>query len=522
MGSVAPKKGLFFRFLDRVEYVGNKMPPPVILFLYLAFFVIVLSFAGSILGWTASGEVIKSGTGTLEMQTITVRNLLSTEGFVYILTSMMRNFMNFAPLGVVLLVTFGIGLAEDSGYISTMVKVAVQRTSSRWVTPVVVFLGVMSNVASVVGYVILIPLGAIIFLSFKKHPLAGMAAAFAGCSGGFSANLLIGPIDPLLSGITTEAVKILQPGYAVDPTANWFFMMVSTLLVTAAGTWVTERIVIPRLGQYDESQMDQAHDDAALRQVSEKERLALRMANYTFLALIALLVLACLPETSPLRNAKNGSLISGSPLMQSVIPIVMLMFFIPSYVFGKVSGSIKDTRDLARSMNKSMSTMGAYVALAFAASQFIAYFDYTNIGLIISLKGATLLQAINLYPPLLAVLFVLICAFLNLFMGSASAKWVILAPVFVPMFMKLGLSPELTQAAFRIGDSSTNIITPLMDYFPLILAFAQKYDKNVGMGTMISTMIPYSVYFLLGWSILLGGWMIAELPLGPGVGVYMP
>ncbi len=520
--SMRPEKGIFLRMLDKVEYVGNKMPPPVILFFYLAVFVLLLSFIGSLLGFSATGEIINNASGKVETQTITVKNLLSGAGLIYILTSMMSNFMNFAPLGVVLVVTFGIGLAEDSGYIGTLVKRTVSKTAPAWISMVVVFLGVMSNVASVVGYVILIPLGGMIFLSFKKHPLAGMAAAFAGCSGGFSANLLIGPIDPLLSGITTEAAHILNPAYNVDPTGNWFFMAASTIVVTLAGAWVTERIVIPRLGEYDSSKIELSADDKNLQTVTSEEKRALFWANLVFLALVVLLAASCIPDGSILRNPKTGSLVAGSPLMRSVIPIVMLMFFVPSLVFGRLAGTIKGSRDVAKSMNKSMSSMGTYVALAFMAAQFIAYFDQSNIGLIISLKGATVLHAINLYPPLLAVIFACLCAFLNLFMGSASAKWVILAPVFVPMLMKIGLTPELTQAAFRVGDSSTNIITPLMDYFPLILAFAQKYDRDIGIGTMISTMLPYSIAFLIFWAVLLSAWMVIGLPLGPGVGVYMP
>jgi aminobenzoyl-glutamate transport protein len=507
-------------FLDKVEIIGNKMPHPITLFFYLALFVILLSAVGSFLGWSASGEIINRSTGDVEFQTIFVKNLFNPEGIIYMLTSMVSNFMNFAPLGIVLVVTFGIGLAEDSGYITALIKRVVSKTSPFWITPVVVFLGIMSNVASVVGYVILIPLGGLIFMSYKKHPLAGMAAAFAGCSGGFSANLLIGPIDPLLAGISTEGAKILDPNYIVDPTGNWYFMIASTLAITLIGTYVTEKIIIPRLGDYDNSRSDINADEDISASLSNQERKALLFANLSFATLICLLIFTAIPETSILRNPSNGSLVSGSPLMKSVIPIVMLLFFIPSFVYGKISGSFKNEKDIAKNMSKSMSTMGTYIALAFVASQFIAYFDETRIGLVIALNGAKILQSSNIYAPLLMIAFVLICSLLNLFMGSASAKWVILAPVFIPMFMKIGITPEMTQAAFRVGDSSTNIITPLMDYFPLILAFAKKYDSDTGMGTLISTMVPYSIGFLVFWIITMLIWMLANLPLGPGANIF--
>lgn len=521
MEKIKTKKNFINKSLDRVEIVGNRLPHPITLFFYLALIVLVLSFIGSAMGWSASGEILNRATNEVEMQTITVNNLLTKDGMVYILTSMLSNFTGFAPLGVVLVVTFGIGMAEGSGFISAIVKRTVVVTPKSLIVPVVVFLGVMSNIASVVGYVVLVPLGAIIFMSYDKHPLAGMAAAFAGASGGFSANLLICAIDPLLSGISTEGARILDPSYVVDPTGNWFFMMVSTILITFIGTIITERIVEPRLGVYDKSKANVIQSEIELGEISVKERKALRVASIVFFVMIIGLFLLCIPNTSFLRNAKTGSLVSGSPLMTGIIPIITIIFFIPSIVYGKITGVYKTEKDIAAQMSKSMSTMGSYIALAFVASQFISYFEKTNIGIIIALKGAKFLGTIGIWPPLLMFIFVILSGLLNLFMGSASAKWVIMAPVFIPMFMGLNISPEMTQAAFRIGDSSTNIITPLMDYFPLILAFAKKYDEDTGIGTMISTMLPYSMGFLFSWAILMIIWMVLNLPLGPGAGVYM-
>lgn len=521
MEKIKTKKNFINKSLDRVEMVGNRLPHPTTLFFYLTLIVLVLSFIGSAMGWSASGEILNRATNEVEMQTIMVNNLLTKDGLVYILTSMLSNFTGFAPLGVVLVVTFGIGMAEGSGFIGAIVKRTVVVTPKSLIVPVVVFIGIMSNIASVVGYVVLVPLGAIIFMSYNKHPLAGMAAAFAGASGGFSANLLIGAIDPLLSGISTEGARILDPSYVVDPTGNWFFMMASTILITFIGTIITEKIIEPRLGEYDKSKANVVQSEIELGEMNEKERKALRVASTVIFVMIVGLVLLCIPKTSFLRNAQTGSLVSGSPLMTGIIPIITIMFFIPSIVYGKITGVYKSEKDIAAQMSESMSTMGSYIALAFVAAQFIAYFEKTNIGIIIALKGAKFLGAIGIWPPLLMLIFAILSGLLNLFMGSASAKWVIMAPVFIPMFMGLNISPEMTQAAFRIGDSSTNIITPLMDYFPLILAFAKKYDDDTGIGTMISTMLPYSIGFLFFWAILMVIWMVLNLPLGPGVGVYM-
>lgn len=515
------KKSMLTRSLDRVEIIGNKLPHPVTLFFYLSIFVLLLSGLGAAMGWSATGEILNSSTGEVTMQTITVNSLLNTAGLSYILTNMLSNFTGFAPLGVVLVVTVGIGMAEGSGFISALVKKTVAVTPAHYIVPVVVFLGIMSNVASVVGYVVLVPLGAIIFRSYGKHPLAGMAAAFAGASGGFSANLLIGAIDPLLSGISTEAAQIIDPSYVVDPTGNWFFMMGTTIVITAVGTLVTTKIVEPRLGVYDNSKMDDTVLNDDLTTITDQETKAVKVAGAVMIAMLVLLFIVCVPEDSFMRNASTGSLVSGSTLMNGIIPIIATIFFVPSYIFGKMTGVFKSEKDVAEQLTKSMSGMGGYIALAFVASQFIAYFSATNIGTIVALHGAQFLNDIGAWPPVLMVLFVILSGFLNLFMGSASAKWVIMAPVFIPMFMGIGISPELTQAAYRIGDSSTNIITPLMEYFPLILSFAKKYDKDSGIGTMISTMLPYSIGFMISWAIVLVIWMVLNLPLGPGVGIYM-
>ena len=407
-----------------------------------------------------------------------------------------------APLGTVLVAIIGIGVCERSGLMAMLLKKVALGTPKKLITVMVVFLGIMSNVASDAGYVVLPPLAALIFLSFGRHPLAGLAAAFAGVSGGFSANLLIGTIDPLLGGISTEAAKILDPAYEVLPTANYFFMFVSTFVISIVGTFVTERIVEPRLGKYT--------GDAEMKfeAVSPEEKKALRAAGIATIVLIAALI--------PLWNVLGKNFLG-----KGLVPIIVLFFAIPGLAYGKSIGTIKNDADVMKMLNKSFEAMAGYIVLVFFAAQFIAYFNYSNLGTILAVKGANFLEATGITGIPLILGFILVVGFLNLFMGSASAKWAILAPVFVPMLMRVGYTPEFTQLAYRIGDSATNIISPLMSYFAMIIVFMQKYDKKASLGTLVSTMLPFSMAFMVIWSILLIIWMLLGLPIGPGIGMMI-
>lgn len=516
---VKNKNSFFNKFLNVVEVAGNKLPHPITLFAILCLAIVVLSAIFSVFGVSATGEIMDTKTMELQEQTITIVSLLSGEGISYMIKNAISNFTGFAPLGVVLVTMLGVGCAEGSGYIAASMKKLVSNTPAKLITPVVVFLGVISNVASDVGYVVLVPIGAIVFMAYNRHPLAGLAAAFAGVSGGFSANLLIGTVDSLLAGISTEASKILDATYEVGVTANWFFMFVSTFFIVLVGTFITDKIVEPRLGAFDTT--DETIDKAT--KLTPKENKALLLANLTLITYIVLIVAWAIPQNSILRNPDTGSLISKSLLIDGVIIFITIGFFIPSVVYGLVSGKYKGEKDVCDELGKNMASMGSYIALTFVAAQFVNYFNYTKIGTVLALKGADFLGNIGLTGIPLMIFFVMLTAFINLFMGSASAKWTILAPVFIPMFMKLGYSPELTQVAYRIGDSTTNIISPLMSYFAMIVVFAKKYDKKSGIGTLISTMLPYSLLFLIGWTILLIIWMLLDLPLGPGVSMlYQP
>lgn len=505
------------RMLNGVEWLGNRLPHPITIFFILSVAIVLISELCELAGVSATGEMIDTATMTVTQQTITAVSLLNTEGIIYMLTHLVSNFTSFAPLGVVLVTMLGVGFAEGSGYLTALMKKGVSVTPAAIVTPMLVFLGVMSNVASDIGYVVLIPLGAVVFLSYGRHPLAGLAAVFAGVSGGYSANLIIGTLEPMLAGISTEAASMIDTGYVVEPTANWYFMIVSTFVIVVIGTLVTDRLIEPRL-QKSEVVREDVKEAASL---SEKERKALLCANIVLVGLVAGFVLMAIPEHSWLRNPETGSLVNGSPLMDGIIGLITLVFFLPSLVYGRISGSIPNEKAVCELLGKSMSSMGSYIALSFVAAQFINYFNYTKLGTILALKGAELLGQSQMNGIVLMMLFILFSAMLNLVMGSASAKWTILAPVFVPMFMLLGYSPELTQVAYRIGDSCTNLITPLMSYFAMIVAVAQKYKKDSGVGTLIAMMLPYSICFLIGWSLLLGIWMIFGLPLGPGVQMYL-
>ncbi len=497
-GEIEMKKDKKFvdRFLSIVERGGNALPAPGTLFLILAVLMIIISGIGGYFGWSTDFIGINRKTMKTEEMVISVKSLMTKEGVNYIFNSMVTNFTNFAPLGTVLVALIGIGIAERSGLIEAILKKVALSTPKRLVTIVVIFLGIMSNIASDAGYVILPPLAALIFMSFGRHPIAGLAAAFAGVSGGFSANLLLGTIDPLLSGISTEAARILMPKYEVLPTANWFFMIASTFVITALGAFVNDKIVEPRLGEY------KGEETIEFQDVTQDEKKALRVSGIA--AILMLLIMF------PLRAVLGASFLG-----HALVPVIVLFFAIPGLAYGKSIGTIKNDADVMDMLTKSMQSMGSYIVLVFFAAQFIAYFGYTNIGTLLAVKGASFLENAGISGIPLIMGFILIVGFLNLFMGSASAKWAILAPVFVPMLMRIGYSPEFTQLAYRIGDSATNIISPLMSYFAMIIVFMQKYDKKASIGTLISVMLPYSMVFLVGWSLFLAIWMLIGLPIGP-------
>lgn len=502
--STSARPTLINRFLGHVERAGNALPHPATLFVALAGLVVLVSWLCHSLGVTvtnpANGKVVAAV------------NLLSVEGMQRMILEATRNFLAYPPLGVSLACLLGIGIAEYSGLMGAMLRLVVLKSPAKWVTPMVVFAGVMSNAGSEVGYVLLIPLAAALYHALGRHPFLGLAAAFAGVSGGYSANLLVGSVDVLLAGLSEAAARIVDPAYTVNAMANYYFMAVSTFIVTAVGTWVTERIVAPRLGAYTG-----AAPREELKPIVAAERRGLWAAAGATVLLTAVVLWGVLPEKGFLVNPKNPDF-AASAFMVGLVTFIFLYGLLPGIAYGVAAGTIKSDHDVMAGMNGTMKSMASFIVLSFFAAQFIAYFTWTNLGIITAVSGAELISHLGLQdlPILLMIALVLFAATVNLLISSASAKWALLAPVFVPMFMLLGYTPALVQGAFRVGDSVTNIITPLMSYFPLILTFAHKYDPRAGIGTLIATMLPYSVAFTIAWTLLLVGWIALGLPMGPG------
>lgn len=495
------------KFLNIVEKGGNALPHPATLFAIFAILVVFLS------GFLSLFEIQAIHPRSKEI--IEPVNLVSKDGLGRILKEMVTNFTSFAPLGTVLVAMLGIGIAESSGFIATVLRLVVTAAPKKMLTFIIVFAAILSNTASEVGYVLLVPLAAIIFLAVGRHPIAGMAAAFAGVSGGYSANLLLGTIDPLLAGLSEEAAQIIDPNYLVNPAANFYFMFVSTFFISLVGTWVTEKIVIPRLGLYDG---DEKGED--LRDLTKLEKRGLRFSVLAGSILFILILAGIIPENGYLRG-EDGNFLR-SPFLQGVVAIIFIGAAVLGIAYGIGAKTYKSDADVMQGMGKAMETLGIYIVLTFFAAQFVAYFKWTNIGLIFAIKSAAFIQTLNLGSIPLMIAFILLVGLLNLFMGSASAKWAILAPAFIPMFMLLGYSPELVQNTYRIGDSVTNIISPMMSYFALIVAFFQRYDKKSGIGTIIATMLPYTFFFFIVWTIILIIWLVMGWPVGPDSGLFYP
>ena len=540
-GETPPKKTLFTRFLDFVEWLGNLLPHPVTLFAIFALGVVLISGLAEWLEWSAADPRPEGAKGRAPDGIIRPVSLLNAEGLRMMVTGLVSNFTGFAPLGVVLVALLGVGVAEHSGLISAVIRGIVLKAASfqpksggrfqnvisaavnpkNLVTVAICFAAVVSNTASEMGYVVLVPLSAVIFHSMGRHPLAGLACAFACVSGGYSANVLLGTIDPLLAGLTQEAAQIIDPDYIVVATANYYFMFVSTFLITATGAFVTLKIVEPKLGKYDESMaMEDLSNEVSMDPLSPKEIRALKFTGIAVLLMFAVLALTIVPQDGILRNPETGDW-KNSPFLRGIVTFIFICFLIPGFVYGRLTGTMKNDRDIIKGMAGAMSTLGLYIVIVFFAAQFVAYFGWSNLGQIFAVKGAEFLQSFGATGPVIFIGFILVSGSINLMLGSASAQWAVTAPIFVPMLMLIGYTPEIIQAAYRIGDSVTNIITPMMSYFGLILAFANKYDKDLGIGTIISMMLPYSIFFMIGWIALFYITIFGlGMPVGPGEEIY--
>ncbi|ADN74253.1 AbgT putative transporter [Ferrimonas balearica DSM 9799] len=500
------ENGRLARILDGIEKVGNKLPDPAILFLCLMLVVWGVSALLSNMSFTE----IDPRTG----EAVVIKNLLTAESLTSFLTGMVKTFTAFAPLGVVLVAMLGVGVAEHSGFINTALKKMLRITPVKLITPAVVAVGIISHTATDAGYVVVIPLAGVIFYAVGRHPIAGIMAAFAGVSGGFCANFIPSAIDPLLQSFTQAAAQTLDADIQLNPLNNWFFAASSTLPIIGIIWYLTDKVMEPRLMR--STPLDEGIDAPALDEIGERENKAFRWASLAMLGSMVLVAVLAMPESSTLRDASGSLTNFSAPLMQAIVPLIFIFFVIPGVVFGYANGVFQSSADIIKSMNKAMEGMGAYIVMAFFCSLFIAAFSQSDLGVLLAVKGANFLQSLGMPAGVTIVGMVFLVGFVNLFMGSASAKWALIGPVLVPMLMQLNISPDLSQAAYRIGDSSTNIITPLMPYFPLVVVYCQKYVKNTGIGTLIAAMLPYSMALLAAWTAwLLIYWGIG-LPLGLG------
>lgn len=506
--------------LARIERFGDRLPDPVLIFVWLMLAVVGLSVIGDLLGWQAVNPV--------NGERLPVGSLLASATIERLLVEMPRTLTAFAPLGYVLLVMLGAGLAERTGLFGAAMRAAVRATPLRLLTPMVLFIGIMGNQAADAAYVVFVPLAAALFAAAGRHPLLGATVAFAGVAGGFSANLLPGQLDALLLGITEPAAQLLAPGWKMNVAGNWYFIVGMTVVFVPVGWYVAERFVAPRLGAWEPS--PDAPVGVGGGELTAEERRGLRAAGWSALALVLLVVGLTLPvlwsgaeggaplfdEVAAAAGQKERML---QPLLHAMVSIFFLLFLVTGIAYGRAAGVTRDHRDEIRLISEGMATMSYYIVLAFVAAHFIALFNWSNLGPVIAINGAAGLAALQLPAPALMVAIVLLAATINLAIGSASAKWAMLAPVLVPMLMLLGISPEMTTAAFRMGDSVTNPITPLMVYFPLVLTFCQRWSPNFGMGGLMAAMMPFSIAFLLAGLLMTMAWVGFGIPLGPGAPV---
>jgi len=496
------------KILDLIEGIGNKLPDPALLFVFGIGVIWVFSLALSYVSFDA----VHPSTGS----SIVVLNLLTPNELVTTLSTMVETFTGFAPLGVVLVAMLGVGVADSSGLIHTGLKWALSFTPKSLLTPMIIIVGILSHSAVDAGYVLVIPIGGIIFHAAGRHPLAGIAAAFAGVSGGFSANFVPSALDPLLQGFTQSAAQVYDATYEVNPLCNYFFTSVSSLLIAGMGWLITDKYIEPRLSAYEVDGEPEGDND--LMEITPKERKAFWIANSAVMIGLVLLIWSLFTAVgepgSPWTTASGELNNFHAPIMESIVPLIFLFFLVPGAIFGFLSGKFKSSKDIIDSMSHSMKGMAYYMVMAFFCALFISAFSRSNLGVLMAVSGADFLRSLGLPGEVTVLGIIFLSAAVNLLVGSASAKWGLIGPVLIPMMMAVGISPELTQAAYRVGDSSSNIITPLMPFFPLVVVFCQRYVKDTGIGTLLSIMLPYCVVFLITWSLFLLVYWFLGIPLG--------
>ncbi|WP_020523549.1 AbgT family transporter [Catelliglobosispora koreensis] len=532
------------KMLDGIEKAGNKVPHPVMIFLILIGLIIVLSAIFAAMDVKVTYEIAEpvpvTGTerydgGTIEptleyppdkvynpdvethTETTEIRSLLTGDGIRFIFTSAVTNFTNFGVVGVILVAMIGVGLAERAGLIGALIRKLVAVAPKWALTFIIVFLGILSSIASDAGYLVLIPLGAVAFMSVGRHPLAGLAAAFAAVGGTFGVNILITPIDGIVTEVTNEAAALVDPNRSIGLTANLFFGIGSTIFLAFLITFVTEKIVEPRLGKFTGGGTFTTEET---EDVGNEGR-GLRYALYGLLAVAALLLVLTVPRNGILRNQETGSIFEGSPLMDGLIFIIMLVFLVMGLCYGVGAGTLRGSAAAMDAITKTFAGLGGLIFMLLVIAQFIAYFNYTNMATVAAVKMADGLESASIGPLWLLIGFILVTFVLDLIIPGVIPKWAIFAPVFVPLFLRLGVAPQTVLAAYRVGDSPANVITPLMVYLPFIVLLAQKYKKDAGVGTVVSLMIPYTLIILLAWTLFFVVWYLLGIPLGPGAPVEL-
>jgi aminobenzoyl-glutamate transport protein len=502
------------RFLDGIERVGNMVPHPVVIFLILIAFVIVLSALLSLFGTTVSFERINPETGEIEIATTGIRSLLNADGIRFMYSSLVPNFMAFTAVGLMIAAMIGAGVAEASGLVTALIRKLVVVSPGWALSYILAFVGILSSVAADAGYLVLLPLAGVAYLAVGRHPIAGLALGFAAVAAAFTINMLIKPLDAVLVEFTNDAARLVDPDVSVGLASNLWFSIVSVIFLTVVIAVVNNRVIEPRLGKYDRSN---AAPDAVQDQdttLSDAESRGLRYALFGLIGLIAVFSLLTVPSWAPLRNPATGELIGNSPFMNQLITFIVLMFLVTGWCYGIGAGTLRTLTDVIRAMEKAVTGLGGTIFLFFVLSQFVAYFTYTNIGTVLALGLGGLLQSGNIGPLPLLLGFIVVVAIIDLLLTGAIAKWAIFAPVFVPLLMSLGVEPEAVLAAYRVGDSPMNAITPLNAYFALMVGFTQKYDRNSGVGTVVSLMLPYTLSIFVLWTVLFALWQFLGLPWG--------
>ncbi|HMQ93422.1 MAG TPA: AbgT family transporter [Amaricoccus sp.] len=504
------KAGFLDGFLTTIERVGNKVPHPAIIFFILIGLVIVLSVILSLIGWSATYEAVDPVSHEVVERTTAVRSLLSADGIRFMFTSIVPNFLGFGAVGVIIVAMIGVGLAEESGLIATLVRKIVEIAPRSIFTFIIVMLGVVSSIAADAGYLVLVPLGAAAFHSLGRHPLAGLAAAFSGVAGVFLVNLFVTPTDALLAEMTNDAIHLVDPNRNVTLVGNLYFMIASSILMGIVCTILTEKVVEPHLGPYEGGVPVEAQ--AAL---SPEESRGLRYTGWALLGFVIVIGLLTVPPGAPLRHPETGEILSGSPFMSGLIVLISALFFTIGFAYGKGAGTVKDLTAAIGMIVKTFSGLAGLIFLLLVIAQFIAFFNFTNIATVLAANLAEFLETVPLGGVSYIIIFVVVIFLIDILITGAVAKWAIFAPVFIPLFMRLGGDPDLVLAAYRVGDSPANVITPLNVYLGVMVGFAAKYQKDAGIGTIVSLMLPYTVVLMVLWTLLLVVWYVLGLPLGP-------